>query len=39
LDEVTKIELGFPHSMLQSDMVKTLAYGGEYQRLDNHRSY
>lgn len=38
LDEATAIEPGFPHTMLQSDMVRSLAFGGGYDKLDNHRA-
>lgn len=38
LDAATAVEPGFPHSMLQSDMVRTLAFGGEADLLDNHRA-
>jgi len=37
LDAATAVDLGFPHSMLESDMVRTLAFGGEFDKLDNHR--
>ncbi|WP_221391849.1 aldo/keto reductase [Dyadobacter sp. NIV53] len=37
LNEVSKIELGFPHEFLKSDGVKEEAFGGMYDLLDNHR--
>lgn len=37
LDEVSQIELGFPHEFAQSDMVKDLVFGGTYDQIDNHR--
>jgi len=37
LDELTKIELGFPHDFLAGDIVKNLAFGGMYESLINHR--
>jgi aryl-alcohol dehydrogenase-like predicted oxidoreductase len=37
LNEVSKIELGFPHEFLKSDGVKEEAFGGLYESLDNHR--
>ncbi|MDQ5868382.1 MAG: aldo/keto reductase [Thermoproteota archaeon] len=37
LNEISKIELGFPHSFLSSDMVKTLVYGDVYSQIDFHR--
>lgn len=37
LNELTKIELGFPHDFLAGDIVKNLAFGGMYDSLINHR--
>ena len=37
LDEVSKIELGFPHDFLVSDAVKEVAYGGTFDQIENHR--
>ena len=37
LDQVSKIELGFPHDFLASDEVRDLVYGGTYAKIDNHR--
>jgi aryl-alcohol dehydrogenase-like predicted oxidoreductase len=37
LDDISKIELGFPHDFLQSDMVQNLVYGGTRASIDNHR--
>ncbi|NIV71283.1 aldo/keto reductase [Candidatus Saccharibacteria bacterium] len=37
LDEVSKIELGFPHEFLQRDHIKNLVYGGMHDAIDNHR--
>ncbi|MEZ5082138.1 MAG: aldo/keto reductase [Bacteroidales bacterium] len=34
LDEVSKIELGFPHDFLKSDMVKNVSFGGMYDKID-----
>jgi aryl-alcohol dehydrogenase-like predicted oxidoreductase len=33
LDEVSAIELGFPHDFLRSDNVKDLVFGGAYDRM------
>lgn len=33
LDEISKIELGFPHDFLASDGVKTVLYGGTWEKL------
>ncbi|GAB2773638.1 aldo/keto reductase [Rhabdobacter roseus] len=38
LQEVSKIELGFPHDFLRSDGVKDVTFGGLYNQLHNHRS-
>lgn len=39
LDELTKIDLGFPHNMLKSDWLRDLAYGrGNFSLVDNHRA-
>ncbi len=37
LNEVSQIELGFPHDFLASDQVRDLVYGGTYSQIDNHR--
>jgi aryl-alcohol dehydrogenase-like predicted oxidoreductase len=37
LDEVSKIELGFPHEFFHEEFIKNLIFGGEYNKLDNHR--
>ncbi|OQY71461.1 MAG: hypothetical protein B6D45_10060 [Ignavibacteriales bacterium UTCHB3] len=37
LEEFTKIELGFPHDMLQGEQARSLIYGGLFEKLDNHR--
>ncbi|WP_262918508.1 aldo/keto reductase [Telluribacter sp. SYSU D00476] len=37
LNEVSKIEMGFPHDFLSSDGVKENAFGSMYYSLDNHR--
>lgn len=38
LNEVSKIELGFPHRFLQSEQVLDIAFGGTYGSIDNHRT-
>ena len=35
LNEVSKIELGFPHDFLNSEMVKDIIYGGTYSLIRN----
>ncbi len=37
LDQVSKIELGFPHDFLASDQIRDLVFGGGYAKIDNHR--
>ena len=34
LDEVSKIELGFPHDMLSSDQVKEVSFGGTHSLIE-----
>ncbi len=36
LNELTKIDLGFPHTFLNGDHIRTLIYGGTYEKIDNH---
>jgi aryl-alcohol dehydrogenase-like predicted oxidoreductase len=37
LDEVSKIELGFPHNFLSSDPVRNALFGTTFSKIDNHR--
>ena len=38
LDEATRIDMGFPHTMLQQDFVRDFSFGrGNYDKFDNHR--
>jgi aryl-alcohol dehydrogenase-like predicted oxidoreductase len=37
LDEVSRIELGFPHEFFQIETTQAFAFGGCQDRLDNHR--
>lgn len=37
LDEVSRIELGFPYEFLKSDYVQNILYGGEIARMDFRR--
>lgn len=39
LDEISKIELGFPHDMLNREFFQNLVYAGTYDKIDNHRSF
>jgi len=38
LNDVSQIELGFPHDFLNSDEVKGLVYGGTLPSIQNHRA-
>jgi aryl-alcohol dehydrogenase-like predicted oxidoreductase len=37
LDEISAIELGFPHDFLKSSMVHDFAFAGSLEKIDNHR--
>ena len=37
LDNVSRIELGFPHDFFTNEMVLTFAFGGMRNQIDNHR--
>jgi aryl-alcohol dehydrogenase-like predicted oxidoreductase len=37
LDEVSRVDLGFPHNFLTDTNILDLASGGSWERLDNHR--
>ena len=37
LNEVSRIELGFPHEFFANEMVQNFAYGGMRDLIDNHR--
>ena len=39
LDEISKIDLGFPHTFLDSSNIRDIIYGGTYDKLDNHHKY
>ncbi|KAA3611981.1 MAG: aldo/keto reductase [Calditrichaeota bacterium] len=38
LNNVSKIEVGFPHDFLQQDAIKHVVYGDTLDQIDNHRS-
>lgn len=38
LNEVSKIEMGFPHDFLASDPVREIVYSGRFSDLDNHHA-
>jgi aryl-alcohol dehydrogenase-like predicted oxidoreductase len=37
LDEVSRIQLGFPHDFFTNEMVRNFAFGGMRDLIDNHR--
>ncbi len=38
LDEISRVELGFPHDFFANEMVQNFAYGGMRELIDNHRA-
>jgi aryl-alcohol dehydrogenase-like predicted oxidoreductase len=36
LNEVSKIDLGFPHNFLSSENIREIVFGGTYEKIDNH---
>jgi aryl-alcohol dehydrogenase-like predicted oxidoreductase len=38
LDEISKIQLGFPHDFIDSEFGKMMAYGNKFPFIDNHRT-
>ncbi len=39
LNDVSKIDLGFPHEFLSSNNIKDIIYGGMQDMIDNHHKY
>lgn len=39
LSEVSKIELGFPHSFLSSDNIRDITFSGTFDQIDNHHEF
>jgi aryl-alcohol dehydrogenase-like predicted oxidoreductase len=37
LDEISRIELGFPHDFLGQDYIRNLTHAGTFNLIDNHR--
>jgi aryl-alcohol dehydrogenase-like predicted oxidoreductase len=37
LDAVSEIELGFPHAMIESDLIRAFKTSGKHHLIDNHR--
>ncbi len=38
LNEVSQVELGFPHDFLQNDVIRDRLFGGTFNLIDNHHS-
>ena len=38
LNDISNIELGYPHDFLETDMVRKYAFGGLLENVDNHRA-
>ena len=38
LNEVSRIDMGFPHDFFANDMVRQFSYGGLRDQIDNHRA-
>lgn len=38
LDEVSAIDLGFPHNFLQEEGIRKIVHGNAFDRIDNHRA-
>jgi len=38
LNEVSQIDLGFPHDFLSNDVIRDRLYGGTFNSIDNHRN-
>ncbi|MDD8019363.1 MAG: aldo/keto reductase [Bacteroidota bacterium] len=36
LNDISKIEMGFPHDFLHSSAMQKIIYGGTYSKIDNH---
>lgn len=39
LNEISKIELGFPHDFLDKEYIRDLVFAHSYDKIDNHRSF
>ena len=37
LDNISQIQLGFPHDFFRADMVRNFVYNGTFDKIDNHR--
>ncbi|BAZ65416.1 MAG: aldo/keto reductase [Pelatocladus maniniholoensis HA4357-MV3] len=38
LNEISQVELGFPHDFLQNDVMRDRLFGGTFKLIDNHHS-
>ena len=38
LEDVSRVDPGFPHDFLQGDHIRDIVYGGTFERIDNHRA-
>ena len=38
LDDMSNIELGFPHDFMDSEIISDIIYGGTFAPIHNHRS-
>jgi aryl-alcohol dehydrogenase-like predicted oxidoreductase len=39
LDEASRIDLGFPHTFLDSSNIRDIIFGGTYDKIDNHHKF
>lgn len=39
LDEISKIDLGFPHEFLDKEYIRDLVFAHSYDKIDNHRNF
>jgi len=39
LNEASKIDLGFPHTFLESENIRDIVFGGTYNKIDNHHKF
>jgi len=39
LDEISRIDMGFPHEFLEKEHIRNLVFAHSYDKIDNHRDY
>ena len=39
LNEISKIELGFPHHFVNQEFIRDMVYAGTFDQIDNHRRF